>query len=90
MSARRLWTRLTRAIVAKDMDAATEAKTAVEDAQRETRRNLEERGDTHVPRFFHLKDGRWVPKLACVPPPSFPSFLLSLLFLPLLPLPWVL
>ena len=69
----RLWTRLTRAIVAKEMDAATEAKTAVEDAQRETRRNLEERGDTHVPRFFHLKDGRWVPKLACVPPPSFPS-----------------
>ena len=62
----RLWTRLTRAIVAKEMDAATEAKTAVEDAQRETRRNLEERGDTHVPRFFHLKDGRWVPKLACV------------------------
>ncbi|PIL29953.1 hypothetical protein GSI_07864 [Ganoderma sinense ZZ0214-1] len=61
---RRMWTRLTRAIVAKDMDAATEAKTAVEDAQRETRRNLEERGDTHVPRFFRLKDGRWMPKLA--------------------------
>ena len=65
-----MWTRLTRAIVAKEMDAATEAKTAVEDAQRETRRNLEERGDTHVPRFFHLKDGRWVPKLACVCPSS--------------------
>ena len=28
-----MWTRLTRAIVAKEMDAATEAKTAVEDAQ---------------------------------------------------------
>ena len=48
------------------MDAATEAKTAVEDAQREARRNMDERGVTHVPRFFHLKDGRWVPKLACV------------------------
>ena len=80
-----MWTRLTRAIVAKEMDAATEAKTAVEDAQRETRRNLEERGDTHVPRFFHLKDGRWVPKLACVPPPSLPSsFLSRFLFLPVL------
>lgn len=65
------------------MDAATEAKTAVEDAQRETRRNLEERGDTHVPRFFHLKDGRWVPKLACVPLP-YPSFCF------LLPIHWVL
>ena len=77
-----MWTRLTRAIVAKEMDAATEAKTAVEDAQRETRRNLEERGDTHVPRFFHLKDGRWVPKLACVPlPPFLPSSFLSCFFL---------
>ena len=81
-----MWTRLTRAIVAKEMDAATEAKTAVEDAQRETRRNLEERGDTHVPRFFHLKDGRWVPKLACVlsplrPPLSpLPSFIFPLPF----------
>ena len=61
-----MWTRLTRAIVAKDMDAATEAKTAVEDAQREQRRVMEERGEVHVPRFFHLKDGRWVPKLAYV------------------------
>ena len=61
-----MWARLTRAIVAKDMDAATEAKTAVEDAQREQRRVMEERGEVHVPRFFHLKDGRWVPKLAYV------------------------
>ena len=64
---RRLWTRLTRAIVAKDMDAATEAKTAVEESQREARRRMEERGDVHVPRFFHLRDGRWVPKISCVP-----------------------
>ncbi|KAI0762357.1 Oxysterol-binding protein [Fomes fomentarius] len=61
---RRLWTRLTRAIVAKDMDAATEAKTAVEESQREVRKKMEERGEVHVPRFFHLKDGRWVPKLS--------------------------
>ncbi|RPD59341.1 Oxysterol-binding protein [Lentinus tigrinus ALCF2SS1-6] len=61
---RRLWTRLTRAIVAKDMDAATEAKTAVEESQREARRKMEERGEVHVPRFFHLKDARWVPKIS--------------------------
>ena len=64
---RRLWTHLTRAIVAKNMDAATESKSAVEESQREARRRMEERGDVHVPRFFHLRDGRWVPKISCVP-----------------------
>ncbi|KAJ7451120.1 hypothetical protein FB451DRAFT_711085 [Mycena latifolia] len=59
---RRLWRDLTRAIVAKDMEAATDAKTTVEDAQREQRRKLEESGGKHVPRFFELRDGRWVPK----------------------------
>ncbi|KAJ6569525.1 hypothetical protein B0H19DRAFT_1350610 [Mycena capillaripes] len=60
---RRLWRDLTRAIIAKDMEAATDAKTAVEDAQREQRRKLEESGGKHVPRFFELRDGRWMPKL---------------------------
>ncbi|KAI0638794.1 Oxysterol-binding protein [Trametes polyzona] len=60
---RRLWSKLTRAIVAKDMDAATEAKTAVEESQRESRRRMEERGEVHVPRFFQERNGRWEPKL---------------------------
>jgi len=60
---RRLWLAVTNAIVSKDMEAATEAKTAVEDAQRELRRKREESGEQHVPRFFELRDGRWVPKL---------------------------
>ncbi|KAJ7356650.1 hypothetical protein DFH08DRAFT_849625 [Mycena albidolilacea] len=60
---RRLWRDLTKAILAKDMEAATTSKSAVEDAQREQRRKLEESGEKHVPRFFHLQDGRWVPKL---------------------------
>ncbi|KAJ7795692.1 hypothetical protein B0H14DRAFT_2918166 [Mycena olivaceomarginata] len=60
---RRLWRDLTKAILAKDMEAATTSKSAVEDAQREQRRKLEESGKKHVPRFFHLQDGRWVPKL---------------------------
>lgn len=60
---RRLWRDLTKAILAKDMEAATTSKSAVEDAQREQRRKLEESGAKHVPRFFHLQDGRWVPKL---------------------------
>lgn len=50
------------------MNAATEAKTAVEESQRELRRRREESGQTFVPRFFQQdKDGRWVPKFKCVP-----------------------
>ncbi|OSD05622.1 Oxysterol-binding protein [Trametes coccinea BRFM310] len=60
---RRLWSKLTKAIIAKDMDAATEAKTAVEESQREQRRRMEERGEVHVPRFFQERNGRWEPKL---------------------------
>ncbi|TFK76631.1 Oxysterol-binding protein [Pluteus cervinus] len=59
----RLWTGLTQAINAKDMEAATSAKSAVEDAQRERRRSMDEKGVKHTPRFFELKNGRWVPKI---------------------------
>lgn len=67
---RRLWSKLTEAIVAKDMDAATRAKTAVEESQRENGRRREESGQQHVPRFFVQKDGRWVPKFS---PPEDPK-----------------
>jgi len=60
---RRLWKSLTEAIINKDMDGATTSKTAVEEAQRENRRRLEEKGEKHVPRFFEEKNGSWVPKL---------------------------
>lgn len=49
------------------MEAATDAKSAVEDAQREQRRKMEESGQKHVPRFFAHRDGRWVPQLTYVP-----------------------
>ncbi|KAG6841540.1 hypothetical protein C0991_009905 [Blastosporella zonata] len=60
---RRLWQGLTVAIGQKDMEAATDAKSAVEDAQRERRKQLDESGGKHVPRFFEYKNGRWVIKL---------------------------
>ncbi|KAG6902961.1 hypothetical protein C0995_008534 [Termitomyces sp. Mi166 len=60
---RRLWQHLTTAIGRKDMQAATDAKSAVEDAQRERRKQLEESGAKHEPRFFVYKNGRWVIKL---------------------------
>ncbi|KAF8971588.1 hypothetical protein BDZ97DRAFT_1787220 [Flammula alnicola] len=60
---RRLWADLTEAILLKDMEAATIAKTSVEDAQREERKKREENGEVHVPRFFEKVNGRWLPKL---------------------------
>lgn len=60
----RLWSGLTRAILDKDMEAATSSKSAVEDAQREQRRHMEETGKTYVARWFvQAKDGRWEPKI---------------------------
>ncbi|KAG8746667.1 hypothetical protein FRC12_014228, partial [Ceratobasidium sp. 428] len=60
----RLWTKLTDAIHHKDMDAATDAKAEVENAQREAARKREETGSKHVPRFFEVnKQGQWVPKI---------------------------
>ncbi|KAK7688245.1 hypothetical protein QCA50_008615 [Cerrena zonata] len=59
---RRLWSKLTAAITAKDMEAATEAKTAVEESQRELRKRRDESGEKYVPRFFKFENNRWVPK----------------------------
>lgn len=66
----RLWRALTQAIMLKDMEAATDAKSAVEDAQRESRKKMDECGGKHTPRFFEIKDGRWVPKIKWVFLPS--------------------
>lgn len=48
------------------MEAATDAKLAVEDAQRDQRRKMEETGEKYVSRFFTLRDGQWIPKLEYV------------------------
>lgn len=60
----RLWSKLTEAIKDKDMEAATHAKTIVEDAQRESVRQREEHGIKYESRFFRVdKYGRWLPKI---------------------------
>lgn len=64
--ASRLWYNLTQAINAKDMEKATEAKMAVEEAQREQRKQMEEHGTKHVQTFFEERGGRWVPKIEYV------------------------
>jgi len=67
---RRLWKTLTDAIAKSDMDAAANAKGAVENAQRDDAKAREEKGEKHIPRFFEERDGRWIPKFQC---PSNPE-----------------
>jgi hypothetical protein len=46
------------------MEAATNAKSYVENEQREAAHKRDELGVTFEPRFFKpLPDGRWVPKI---------------------------
>ena len=46
------------------MEAATYAKSTVEDAQRESVRRREQLGVKHEPRFFKVDEyGRWLPKI---------------------------
>jgi hypothetical protein len=57
------------------MELATRAKSAVEDAQREQRKWMEERHEKHIQKYFEQREGRWVPKIEYVPPRSFFSYL---------------
>ena len=55
----RLWHKVTDAIKKKDLDAATDAKIEIEDAQREERSRGNQ--DEWRPRFFQLKGEDWHP-----------------------------
>ncbi|WFC98696.1 hypothetical protein MYAM1_001428 [Malassezia yamatoensis] len=70
----RLWATVTEGIKTKNMDLATEAKTAIEEAQREQARLREAEGKPWVPRFFQaLPDGRYLPNLNALPQPYHPT-----------------
>jgi len=59
---RRLWSKVTSAIKANDIDAATDAKTEIEDAQRESARLRDERGEKFTSKYFKLSEkGEWRP-----------------------------
>jgi len=59
---RRLWKALTDAINDRNMDAATDAKTEVEEAQRQDNAERDRANKKHEPRFFEQVNGRWQPK----------------------------
>jgi len=53
---RRLWNKVTSAIIKRDQATATEAKSAIEDRQREEARTRDAEGVTWQPRFFRQVD----------------------------------
>jgi hypothetical protein len=64
---RRLWSKVTRAIKKKDLDAATLAKTQIEDFQRDRARLREEKELKWEPVFFECRDDdEWKPKFTYV------------------------
>jgi hypothetical protein len=61
---RKLWSKLTDAIKLQDMNAAQEAKSAVEDRQRKLRSEREVNGEAAPEsRFFKPVGEKWMPRL---------------------------
>lgn len=57
LESRRLWSKVTAAILKDDMDTATEEKTLIEDRQREEAKQREATGQTYQPKFFDIVYG---------------------------------
>ena len=56
---RRLWTKLTSALLKRDTDLATDEKTKVEDHQRQLRQQREQSGAEYKTRFFKCENDVW-------------------------------
>lgn len=63
LHAHRLWSKVTQGIKEKNLELATEAKSAIEDAQRQAVKEREEKGETWQPRFFVAKGDKFFPKI---------------------------
>ncbi|RKP37361.1 hypothetical protein BJ085DRAFT_22466 [Dimargaris cristalligena] len=59
MESRRLWSKVTEAMRAKDLDTATTEKSKIEEMQREQRKEREHEGVEWVSHFFTCHDGKW-------------------------------
>lgn len=59
---RRVWVKVTEALRKNDHDEATKEKTRLEDAQRERKREREEKNTPYVTKHFHLVNDKWVYK----------------------------
>jgi len=57
---RKLWRKVSLALMANDQETATDEKFTIEEAQREAVKDREERGITYEPRHFRNEDGEWI------------------------------
>ncbi|KAK9762672.1 Oxysterol-binding protein OBPa [Basidiobolus ranarum] len=60
---RRLWSKVTNALMSRNMDLATDEKTLIEDNQRKIAKERDENDIDWSPRFFTYKNGEYCPKL---------------------------
>ncbi|KAJ1982640.1 Oxysterol-binding protein OBPa [Dimargaris verticillata] len=60
---RRLWSKVTQAMLARDLDTATDEKTKIEDLQRHQRKDRESQGISWTPHFFAARGDDWQPRL---------------------------
>ncbi|KAK0568803.1 Oxysterol-binding protein OBPa [Tilletia horrida] len=64
---RRLWSKVTEGIKERNLEKATEAKTAIEDAQRQAVKRRDEKGEKWVPKYFTAKGERFYPNIEALP-----------------------
>lgn len=67
LESRRLWTKVTKAIINKDLDGATDGKTEIEDAQRADAKVREDKGVEFEPRYFKLEGDEYLPTIGALP-----------------------
>jgi hypothetical protein len=64
---RRLWSKVTEGIKEKNLDKATESKTAIEEEQRRRVREREEKNETWTPKYFIAKGEKFLPNVSALP-----------------------
>jgi len=64
---RRLWAKVTEGIKERNLEKATEAKTAIEEAQRQAVKRRDEKGERWQPKYFTAKGERFYPNISALP-----------------------
>ncbi|CAD6915589.1 unnamed protein product [Tilletia controversa] len=64
---RRLWSKVTEGIKERNLEKATDAKSEIEDAQRQAVKRREEKGETWQPKFFVARGERFYPIIDNLP-----------------------
>ena len=68
---RRLWSKVTQAIKEKNLDKATESKSAIEEKQRALAKEREENAEKWEPKFFVQRGEKYHPRMESMPDDSY-------------------